>query len=47
MHSVYYHSPTDGASVRLYTAWLNLKYTSNGLRTKTIISPVDLLATSI
>lgn len=34
MHSLHYHSPTDGASVRLYTAWLNLKYTSNGLRTK-------------
>lgn len=34
VHSLHYNSPTDGASVRLNTAWLNLKYTSNGLKTK-------------
>lgn len=34
VHSLHYNSPTDGASVRLNTAWLNLKYTSNCLKTK-------------
>ena len=32
MYGLHYYSPTDGAPMRLDTAWLNLKYTSNGLR---------------
>ena len=38
MHSLHYYAPANGAPVRLDTAWLNLKYTSNGLRKKYIQS---------